>query len=69
MLGTIKFYLPAPKGYGFLETEGQGDFFFHVTQATSIEESLLVKGLSVQFEVGENPKNGKQMAYNIQLFC
>lgn len=54
--GTIK-RVVADRGFGFIATEGEKEYFFH---RNSLEASLdfdrLVGGESVEFEVEESPK-------------
>ena len=53
--GTIK-RLVMDRGFGFIDTGGSNDLFFHMSalQGTTIEE--LSEGQRVEFEEGEGPK-------------
>jgi CspA family cold shock protein len=53
--GTIK-RLVTDRGFGFIDTGGRQDLFFHISalQGVTIEE--LSEGQRVQYEEGEGPK-------------
>ena len=49
--GTVK-WVNQSKGFGFIEREGEGDLFVHITNV----EGRIEDGDAVEFEVGEGPK-------------
>lgn len=64
MFGKIKFF-HSKRGFGFIRTSPTGDdIFFHCHEFDGAETEL-VKGASVEFDLGQN--NGKTEARNIRL--
>ena len=61
--GKIKWFNP-PKGYGFIEKEGDKDVFLHVSALEKAGISVLKEGEEVSFDIGEN--KGKENAINIK---
>jgi cold shock CspA family protein len=53
--GVIK-KLVSDKGFGFIEGEGRGDFFFHCSEVTGGSFETLSVGQRVEYEIGEGPK-------------
>jgi len=56
--GKVKWF-NNQKGYGFIESEGDGDIFVHYSAIKSDGFKTLNEGELVQYEVVEGPK-GKQ---------
>ena len=61
--GKIKWFNPT-KGYGFIEQEGSGDVFLHVSALEEAGINTLQEGEKIEFEIGEN--KGKSTAINIK---
>lgn len=55
------------KGYGFLMVEGRSkNVFFHISQVTQVQQSLIAKGFWAEFDVGIG-QNGREQAVDIRL--
>ncbi len=52
--GTIKRL--TDRGFGFIETGGNKDMFFHMSNLEGVEWDDLREGQKVTFEIGEGPK-------------
>jgi CspA family cold shock protein len=61
--GRIKWY-SEKKGYGFIETETEGDIFVHHKSIKEFGHFGFIKDDPVTFEIKQTPK-GKQ-AYNVR---
>ncbi len=55
MEGRVKWF-NEKKGYGFIETESQGDVFVHYTGIQGEGFRTLTDGEAVSFEITETPK-------------
>jgi CspA family cold shock protein len=65
MQGTVKVYKD-DKAYGFIKQEDGGpDLFFHITRVKGHRKPG--EGTLVSYEVGEDKKNNKPQAINVQL--
>lgn len=53
------------RGFGFIESDGGQDLFFHRSELQGVTFELLKEGQSIEFEKGEGPKGPK--AVNIKL--
>ncbi len=56
--GRVKWF-SVEKGYGFIETESQGDIFVHYTGIEGSGFRSLEEGDKVEFEVEENSRGPK----------
>jgi cold shock protein len=66
MIGTVKWFNPA-KGFGFIQPEdGSGDIFVHISAVERAGMSTLNEGQKVQYDIEQNPKNGKSSAANLK---
>ncbi|MCL4136254.1 UNVERIFIED_CONTAM: hypothetical protein GTU68_054456 [Idotea baltica] len=61
--GTIKRI--TDKGFGFIETDGGADMFFHSSALEGVSYEELREGQKVSYEVGEGPKGPR--AENVRL--
>ena len=61
--GTIK--RMTDKGFGFIDTGGGSDIFFHMSSVVGTTFDELREGQKVSFDVGEGPKGPR--AENVQL--
>lgn len=52
--GTIKRL--TDRGFGFIETEGSKDMFFHSSALQDVRFEELQEGQRVSYEVGDGPK-------------
>ncbi len=52
--GTIKRL--TDRGFGFIETGGNKDMFFHMSNLEGVQWDDLREGQKVTFEIGEGPK-------------
>lgn len=64
MKGTIKFFT---NGYGFIAYDGKPDLFVHISavNASGFSDHDMVKGNSIEFEVGKSPKDDRPCAASI----
>jgi CspA family cold shock protein len=62
-IGKVKWY-NEHRGYGWIATDGQGDFYFHATGLLRIDEPLLKAGELVSFTTLPGPKGIR--AINVQ---
>ena len=62
-VGKVKWF-NEHRGYGFIATEGQGDFYFHATGLLNVSEELLKAGELVSFTTIPGPKGIR--AVNVQ---
>ena len=65
MQGKVKWF-NAEKGYGFIETDGQGDVFVHFSAISGDGFKTLEEGQSVEFEIVTGER-GPQAANVIKL--
>jgi CspA family cold shock protein len=63
--GTVKWFNPA-KGFGFIQPDGGGDVFVHISAVERSGLSTLNEGQKVSFEEERDPKRGKISAVNIK---
>ena len=52
--GTIRKLIG--RGYGFIETEGEKDLFFHSSALQCVSFESLREGQKVSYTIGQNPK-------------
>ena len=52
--GTIK--RKTDRGFGFIETTGDKDLFFHMSNLEGVQWDDIREGLKVTYEVGDGPK-------------
>jgi cold shock protein len=66
--GTVKFF-KVEAGYGFIAQDGGtgADVFVHVTAVKDAGYQELVRGQRVRFNIGSNPKTGRDQATDLQL--
>jgi CspA family cold shock protein len=65
--GTLKFW-KADKGFGFLQRDDGGpDVFVHMNQLSRTGITELRADDVFQFDVGSNPRDGRQQAVNLVL--
>ncbi len=62
--GTIKRLMD--RGFGFIETEQEGDLFFHSNDLEGVEFNSLSQGQEVEFEKGEG-RDGRPKANKVRL--
>lgn len=62
--GIVKFF-NEEKGFGFISTETDGDIFVHTSSIERSDQSGLVTGQNVQFDIGEGRKGPE--ATNVRL--
>ncbi len=64
--GTVKWF-NSQKGYGFIQPDDGGkDVFVHISAVERAGLYTLNEGQKVSFEVVRSPKNGKELAENLQ---
>ena len=56
--GTIR-RLVTDKGFGFIGTGGDEEYFFHSSACTGIPFNQLREGQTVTFEIGRGPKGAR----------
>ena len=62
--GTIKAFL-TERGFGFIRRDdGAEDVFVH---STALPGGAATPGVRVEFDLAENPYNGKQCAVNVSV--
>ena len=62
--GTIKKLMD--RGFGFINTEGREDLFFHSYSLEGVEFNSLREGQEVEFEKGQG-RDGRPKAVNVKL--
>jgi CspA family cold shock protein len=62
--GVVKFF-NEEKGFGFISTETDGDIFVHTSNIEQSDQSGLVTGQNVQFNIGEGRKGPE--AINVRI--
>jgi CspA family cold shock protein len=62
--GTIKVLMD--RGYGFIKTEEEEDFFFHRNNIEGVEFASLREGQEVEFETGQG-RDGRSQAVKVRL--
>jgi CspA family cold shock protein len=55
------------RGFGFIRAESGREVFFHRTVVQNTSFDLLKDGESVEFEVGTDPRSGRDRAVNVQV--
>ncbi len=65
MLGTVKWF-NAKKGFGFIETENDGDVFVHYSAIQEEGYKTLEEGQQVEFDIVEGTR-GPQAANVVKL--
>ncbi len=65
--GTVKWF-NSTKGYGFISNaEGGEDVFVHFSGIISDGYKTLDEGQQVEYEIGEDPSNGRKRAINVKV--
>ncbi len=62
--GKVKWF-NGQKGYGFITTAGEGDFFVHHTSIIGNGFKTLAEGADVQFEIEKGPKGPKAVQVSV----
>ncbi len=62
--GTIRRLMD--RGYGFIKTEQEEDFFFHSNDLEGVEFNNLSEGQEVEFEKGQG-RDGRPQAVKVKL--
>jgi len=62
--GTVKFF-DAQKGFGFINSGGEEDYFVHFSAIKSDGFKSLAEGEEVEFDLEEDPRKGGQRAANV----
>jgi CspA family cold shock protein len=62
--GTVKWFNPT-KGYGFIQPQGGGDVFVHISAVERAGLTSLNEGQTVQYEIESN--RGKESAVNLKV--
>ena len=65
MMGTVKWF-SSEKGFGFIKSESEGDFFVHYTDISGSGWRNLTDGQTVEFTIGTD-KNGRTSAVEVQV--
>jgi len=65
-MGTIK-KIVSEKGFGFIQTGGQKDVFFHHSEVKDIDFKTLSEGDEVEFEVETTDKGLKAVQVRLCL--
>ncbi|CAM5761865.1 cold-shock protein CspA [Labrys miyagiensis] len=64
--GTVKFFNDA-KGFGFIQVDAGGpDVFVHISAVERSGMRSLYEGQKLTFDVARDPRNGKNVAENLQ---
>jgi len=64
--GKIK-KLMGNKGYGFIQTEGGDDLFFHRNELQGVDFSSLKEGQEIEYEAGTGRRDGRPEAGKVKL--
>lgn len=65
--GKVKWFNPT-KGFGFITPEtGGADVFVHISAVERAGLSSLYENQVVEYDITENPKNGKSSASNLKV--
>ena len=62
--GTIRRLMD--RGFGFIKTENETDFFFHRNELEGVEFNSLSEGQEVEFEKGQG-RDGRSAAVKVRL--
>jgi len=62
--GTIRRLMD--RGFGFIKTEEEKDFFFHRNDLEGVEFASLNEGQEVEFEMGQG-RDGRPQAVKVRL--
>jgi len=54
------------RGYGFIKTEQEEDFFFHRNELQGVEFDTLREGQEVEFDMGKG-RDGRSQAVRVRL--
>jgi len=54
------------RGFGFIKTENETDFFFHRNELEGVEFNSLSEGQEVEFEKGQG-RDGRSAAVKVRL--
>jgi CspA family cold shock protein len=66
--GTVKIWIDE-KGFGFIDPDvnADPDMFVHVSQVQRIGYLMLEVGQVLRYNIGTNPKSGREMAIDLEL--